>query len=555
MPFTGQLATASSTLGNVELGGPVPNTPVPPYPKVMFEINFTDNPTVEFPPTGYTDISNRVRAFSTRRGRSNFVDRVEAGTATVELDNRDGYLNFTQTGRLLMRRARLSVIYDQTVYRLLTGHIDSYRYSYPGVDKDAVCELTISDGLKVLAQQVFPANYQRENESTSARVANVLTTGGIGSSYQSIVGSVSVNEVAPVSFTGLETTQTKAATLTNLSAMVTVASTAGLKPGMTVTGPGVPQGTTIQAVTSSTTFTMTQLAFLARAKTCSGRPQSNVLNDLNDAQELSVGMTVGPYNNSNSQAIFQAGTVITEVGTSSVTITPATNNVTFWDGASPAGYINACPFNAGASPTLTLPRQYLQVSGVLDHVRQLEATERGTFLCLGDGSYQYQGSGYRPAQTVQLTFGENTGAGEVPYRESPIAMDDVLISNDYRLTNTYTGTVVAITDATSQANYFRHSQQIDQVWYLDSSLALPTAERAFQPIPRMEGLIVNPAADPLNLWAKTLTLEVSKRVSLRRRPAGGADIFATYDQFVEGIEHDATPAGWQLTFVTSPYRA
>jgi hypothetical protein len=194
------------------------------------------------------------------------------------------------------------------------------------------------------------------------------------------------------------------------------------------------------------------------------------------------------------------------------------------------------------------------VVNVLEHIRQIEVTERGTFLCLGDGTYQYQGSGYRPAQTVQLTFGENTGAGEVPYMESPISFDDSTIANDYRLVNTYTGETLTITDTTSSTNYFRHSQQIDMVWYLGSSLALPTAERAFQPIPRMEGLIVNPVTSPLTLWPGVLGLEVSERVSVRRRPLGGADIFASYDQFVEGIQHDATPAGWRLTFTTSPYR-
>src|SRR6266540_6507083 len=119
--------------GNIELGGPVALTDVPQYPSLRFEINWDDNPTLEFPPTGYTDISNRVRRFSTRRGRNNFVDRVETGTATLLLDNRDGYFNFTQTGRLLMRKVRLRAFYNNTYFPLITGHIESYRYSYPGV--------------------------------------------------------------------------------------------------------------------------------------------------------------------------------------------------------------------------------------------------------------------------------------------------------------------------------------------------------------------------------------------------------------------------------------
>jgi hypothetical protein len=565
--FTGQLATAASMLANIELAGPVSFTLPATYPRPLFEINWTDDPTLEFPPTGYTDVSNRLRAFSVRRGRNNWVDRVEAGTATVTLDNRDGYFNPGQPGRLLMRRARLSCRYDQITYRLLTGHIDSWRYSYPGTDKDAIVELTISDGLKVLAQQQFPTTYIRENESVSARLANALTTAGIGSSYQSIVGTVSTNQLAPVTVVQPDPPQTRSvsATLTNLSNTITVTpDVGGLIPNQPITGPGLPEGTLIDVILSSTSFRIRNdtnpiqaFAYISRTKDTQypGNPGPwYEIAAISETRDLSIGMSVGPYNNINSVLLFDPAVhKITQISDKTVSVGSAITQT--WRGPTDAGGIaTAVPFTAPSSATLTTQKKYLDVANILEHIRQIEQTERGTFLCLGDGTYQYQGSGYRPAQTVQLTFGENTGAGEVPYMESPISFDDSLIANDYRLVNTYTGETLTISDSSSQTNYFRHSQQIDMVWYLGSSLALPTAERAFQPIPRMEGLIVNPVTNPLTLWPGVLGLEVSKRVSVRRRPLGGADIFASYDQFVEGIQHDATPAGWRLTFTTSPYR-
>jgi hypothetical protein len=75
-----------------------------------------------------------------------------------------------------------------------------------------------------------------------------------------------------------------------------------------------------------------------------------------------------------------------------------------------------------------------------------------------------------------------------------------------------------------------------------------------EPIPRLEGITINPAADPLTLWPKVLALLISHKVGVRRRPMGAADIFASYDQFIEAVEHDATPGDWQMKFITSPVR-
>src|SRR5207247_9855077 len=108
----------------------------------------------------------------------------------------DGYLNVTQAGRLLMWKVRLRAFYDNTLFPLIVGHIESYRYDYPGTDKDAVCAITITDGMSVLAQQQFPINYTRDSETPAARMGSALTTAGIGASFQS-VANADTTEVAP----------------------------------------------------------------------------------------------------------------------------------------------------------------------------------------------------------------------------------------------------------------------------------------------------------------------------------------------------------------------
>jgi hypothetical protein len=567
MPLTGQLGTVDSMYANLMFGGPVALTEIPQVPMLLCEINWDDNPTLEFPPTGYTDVSNRVRAFSTRRGRNNFVDRVETGTAVVALDNRDGYFNFTQPGRLLMRKVRLRAFYNNTFFPLLTGHIESFRYSYPGVDADAICEITIADGMKVLAQQVFPTDYVRENETPIVRLASALTEAGIGDSYQSLNATyIATDEVAPVRVvqTAVPIVQTRAATLTNGSATIVVDTTAGIAVGQAVTGVGIPVGCVVDTIVDPTHFTIRNdsnpangFAFISRLKDTvyNGHPGPwTELDGIADTSDLSVGMTVGPRNDNNGTPFFQTGTVITAIESDKVFFYPPSSpTANFRGSGDPGGVMTAVPFTSSATQTLTFVRNYLTVAGILEHIRQMEATERGLFLVLADGIYEYQGSGWRPAQSVQLTFGENTGAGEVPYKEVPIVFDDTNLTNEYNLHNVYNDTYVQITDATSQARYFRRSQTIDQQFYLTVS-SLPTDQRVLEPIPRLEGLTIEPAADPLTLWPKVLALVISNKVGVRRRPMGAADIFASYDQFIEAVEHDAVPGDWKVKFITSPVR-
>src|SRR6266545_2066999 len=388
MPFTGQLGTALSQPGNIELGGPIPLTAVPQYPSLRFEINWDDNPTLEFPPIGYTDVSNRVRGFSTRRGSNNFVDRVEAGTAVVQLDNRDGYFNFTLTGRLLMRRVRLQAYYNSIFFPLITGHIESYRYLYPGVDHDAVCEITIADGMKVLAQQTFPTDYVRENETPIVRLASALTEAGIGSSYQNLNATyIATNELAPVRVVQSEVpvTQTREATLANASATIVVTTTAGIAVGQSITGIGIPQGNIVASIIDPTHFTISNpndpsygAAFISRTKDTqyNGQPGPwTTLNGISDTKDLSVGMTVGPKNDNNGNPFFATGTVITDIQSDYITFSPPSNVGANFRGAGDAGgFMSGVPFSASATQTLRFVRNYLTVAGILEHIRQIEAT-------------------------------------------------------------------------------------------------------------------------------------------------------------------------------------
>ncbi|MFD6970135.1 LamG-like jellyroll fold domain-containing protein [Streptomyces sp. NPDC059949] len=57
-------------------------------PKVTVEVAFDGGPFSDSPT--WSDVSDYVRGFQVRRGRNNELDRIEAGTLSLELDNSDG---------------------------------------------------------------------------------------------------------------------------------------------------------------------------------------------------------------------------------------------------------------------------------------------------------------------------------------------------------------------------------------------------------------------------------------------------------------------------------
>jgi hypothetical protein len=161
-------------------------------------------------PTGapnWQDISAFVRAWSTRRGRQYERDRVQAGTATITLDNRDRRFDPTHAagpyfGSLKpLRRMRISATWAGATYPVYTGYVDRWPLAYPE-GLDATVTVQASDGLAVLSGRRLTASYPAER--TDLRVGRVLdaaswTTGQswvLGSPTNSQLGTTTV--VGPV---------------------------------------------------------------------------------------------------------------------------------------------------------------------------------------------------------------------------------------------------------------------------------------------------------------------------------------------------------------------
>lgn len=146
------------------------------WPTLTVEIAFATDPLAT--PT-YTDVSAYVRGLAIRRGRNHELDRIEAGTLRLTLNNRDRRFDPANASSpyypnvIPMRRIRVSATWDSNTYRLFTGFIQDWPMSWQGV-KDAEVDLSAVDGFAVLARaEILNANWPAE--ASGARVARVLT--------------------------------------------------------------------------------------------------------------------------------------------------------------------------------------------------------------------------------------------------------------------------------------------------------------------------------------------------------------------------------------------
>lgn len=122
------------------------------------EVAFTAAPFATSPT--WTDVTGYVKKVSTRRGRDNEVGQVEAGTATVLLDNADGRFSPRRAsspspyaGNIVPRRqVRISAIVGgATTHRLFTGYAERWSITHPGGGDYAESQLDCVDAFKILS--------------------------------------------------------------------------------------------------------------------------------------------------------------------------------------------------------------------------------------------------------------------------------------------------------------------------------------------------------------------------------------------------------------------
>jgi hypothetical protein len=123
-----------------------------PY-SIITEVAFTSNPLDD--PAVWVDVSLYVRSISTNRGRQHELNRFEAGTATIVLDNKDGRFSPFNTSSpynpnvLPFKQIRVRALYNGVVYPIFRGHIQAWPVKWPSPN-DSTVEIACVDATKAL---------------------------------------------------------------------------------------------------------------------------------------------------------------------------------------------------------------------------------------------------------------------------------------------------------------------------------------------------------------------------------------------------------------------
>jgi hypothetical protein len=150
--------------------------------------------------------------------------------------------------------------------------------------------------------------------------------------------------------------------------------------------------------------------------------------------------------------------------------------------------------------------------------------------------------------TPQAVFGE--GAGGLAYDAITIANDDTQVRNIIRISRVG-GTLQTAEDGDSIARYQRKTWgRSDLIMQTDAEAAnyaqyvlslSKTAELRF------DSLVIDPTADPDNLWPQVLGRELGDRITVKFCPPGGGATIER-DVFIRGIRHDITMQTWMTTW-------
>lgn len=191
---------------------------------------------------------------------------------------------------------------------------------------------------------------------------------------------------------------------------------------------------------------------------------------------------------------------------------------------------------------------------VLEVLQEIAGSESGLVYANAAGTIVFEDRVSRYTnQTALWTFGENTAAGELPYETIEYDFDPTYVYSQVNLTRPGNSNFAPMVNSTAQQQYGQRvlSKQIQ----CTSDFELQQAgifylARYGTPKMRIRKLVLNPAANPA-LWSAVLSLEISQRITVKRRTSTGTTVSADY--YVEQINHTIRSDGeWTVNLQLSP---
>ncbi len=160
------------------------------FPTLQARCAFTSNP-MDTPI--WTDISTYLRSFTSTRGRQFELDRIQAGTSAIVLNNQarnfDPYNTSSPYNGYLIPKRRFDVLatWNSVQYPVFSHYVEEWQQMWDLNGKLAVCNVTASDGLALLGQSMLNAIYPAE--FSGSRVAAVLSSVNWGPAGNTAIGA------------------------------------------------------------------------------------------------------------------------------------------------------------------------------------------------------------------------------------------------------------------------------------------------------------------------------------------------------------------------------
>lgn len=203
---------------------------------------------------------------------------------------------------------------------------------------------------------------------------------------------------------------------------------------------------------------------------------------------------------------------------------------------------------------------------MLDVLQEIADTENGLVWADAAGVVHQDSRETRytavTSTTSQFTFGENSGAGELPYEELEYDFDPTYVYSEADLTAGGSGNQLApVVNATSQTAYGQRilskTLQMQNDWDVNQAglfyvqrYAKPAGATGTGVPPRVSKMTLNPAANPA-LFTAVLSMDIGTRITVKRRTSA---VTISGDYYVEQINHDASgdASSWTTDLQLSP---
>lgn len=496
------------------------------------------------------------------RGRNSELDRFQAGTAAVQLNNNDGRFDPTYASGphypnlRPLNRLWISANWNAVDYPAITGYADGWVPEYPGPDSSIV-NLAIHDAFAVLAiptVQVTAPTADRPNLVQNPSFEDDLpdwAAFGTGTSFVQDPDRAEGQACLLLTFSGGGATYGVTQTVS------------GLIPGKTYRLSGWIKRT---AAVGRVMIDVFETAVIDT----SGISIASAAGTLGSAWQRFGELFTYPAGGSGTVAV-RCWADTTPVGTArfdDIHLERTDDNIAILPEERAdlriGRILDAIGWPAADRALSTLPASILLeqlelgTTSVLDYLQQIEQSANGRLWINQSGLVKYLSRwdmGLAPYLTSQATFGQ-TGS-DLLYVDIVPSYDLTFVRNEIRLTSLEPNAVAQVAeDTTSQGHYYRRPMEASGLLVNSNELADAAdylLARYATIHERFVSLDLGGLLDPTNQWPQILGRELGDRITVKFNPPG-APPEVSQECFIEGIHHQwSRNAAWATTFNLSAF--